>query len=63
MNMKTTTFILLLAVVLSACAPFGTPAPTAIPTQDPKALAAELDALVPANNQAGTLTIKPSSSF
>ena len=43
--MKTTTFILLLAVVLSACAPFGTPAPTAIPTQDPKALAAELDAI------------------
>jgi hypothetical protein len=63
MIMKITTFMLLFAVVLSAYASVVTPAPTAIPTQDPKALAAELDALVPANNQAGTLTIKPSSSF
>ena len=54
MNMKMTTFILLLAVVLSACAPIVTPTPTAIPTKDPKALTAELDALVLANNQAGT---------
>ena len=52
--MKMTTFILLLAVVLSACVPVVTPTPTAIPTHDPKALAAGFDALVLANNQAGT---------
>jgi CubicO group peptidase (beta-lactamase class C family) len=68
--MKTTTLILLLAVVLSACAPAVTPTPTATPvlptatpipptatpppTPDPKALAAELDAIVQANNRAGT---------
>ena len=52
--METTTFLLLLAVVLSACAPVVTLAPMAIPTKDLKALAAELDAVVLANNQAGT---------
>ena len=66
--MKMTTFILLLAVVLSGCAQVVTPTPaatlnpptftpippTAIPTKDPKALAAGFDALVLANNQAGT---------
>jgi hypothetical protein len=45
MIMKITTFMLLFAVVLSAYASVVTPAPTAIPTQDPKALAAELDAI------------------
>ena len=54
MNLKRTTLILVLAVVLSACVPVVTPTPTAIPTHDPKALAAELDALVQANNQAVT---------
>jgi CubicO group peptidase (beta-lactamase class C family) len=59
--MKPTTFILLLAVVLSACAPAVRQAPTATPvpptarpTQDPKALAAELDAILQKSHQAGT---------
>ena len=52
--MKMTTFILLLAVDLSGCAQVVTLGPTAIPTKDPKALAAGFDALVLANNQAGT---------
>jgi CubicO group peptidase (beta-lactamase class C family) len=64
--MKMTTFILLLAVVLSACAPAVIPTPvatpvpptatpipsTAIRTQDPKVLGAELDALVQEKNKA-----------
>jgi len=54
MIMKMRTFILSLAIVLSVCAPVVTLGPTAIPTKDPKALAAELDALVLANNQADT---------
>jgi hypothetical protein len=54
MIMETTTFLLLLAAVLSACAPVVTSTPAAIPNQDPKALAAELDDLVLANNQAST---------
>jgi len=54
MIMKMRTFILSLAMVLSACAPVVTLAPMAIPTKDLKALAAELDAVVLANNQAGT---------
>ena len=62
--MKATSLILLLAVVLSACAPAVTPTPTATPipptatpipaTADPKALAAELDAILQKSNQAGT---------
>jgi CubicO group peptidase (beta-lactamase class C family) len=66
--MKTMSLILLFAVVLSACAPAVTPTATPVsptatpvpptatpaPTPDPKALAAELDAIVQANNQAGT---------
>jgi CubicO group peptidase (beta-lactamase class C family) len=62
--MKATTLILLLAVILSACAPAILPTatpvppatpipPTAIPAQDPIALGAELDALVQKNYQAG----------
>ena len=56
--MKKMTFLLLLAVMVSACgtavAPTPTPIPpTAVPTQDPKALAAEIDALVQENYQKG----------
>ena len=56
--MKKMTFILLFAVMVSACgtavAPTPTPMPpTAVPTQDPKALAAEIDALVQENYQKG----------
>ena len=55
--MKTTTLILLLAVVLSACAPAVTPIPPTAtplpPTAGPKALAAEIDAIVQENNRAG----------
>ncbi len=58
--MKTTTFALLLAVLLSGCARAGIPTPTATPilptaepVQDPKVLAADLDALMQANHQAG----------
>ncbi len=65
--MKMTIFILLLAVVLNACAPVVTPMPTAmpnpptgtpipptaVPTQDPKVLVAEIDALVKENYQKG----------
>jgi CubicO group peptidase (beta-lactamase class C family) len=67
--MKKLTFILLLAVMVSACGtavaptptlipptavPTQTPIPpTAVPTLDPKALAAEIDALVQENNQNG----------
>jgi CubicO group peptidase (beta-lactamase class C family) len=61
--MKKMTFILLFAVMVSACAPAAAPTPTpipptavpptAVPTQDPKALAAEIDALVQENYQNG----------
>ncbi len=56
--MKKMTFTLLFAVMVSACgtavAPTPTPIPpTAVPTQDPKALAAEIDALVQENYQNG----------
>lgn len=58
--MKTRPLLVLLAVILSACAqaiaPTPTPtlrAPTAVPTQDPKALAAEIDALVQEKHKAG----------
>jgi CubicO group peptidase (beta-lactamase class C family) len=56
--MKATTLILLLAVVLSACAPVVTPTatpipPTAVPTQDPRALAAAIDAILKKSNQDG----------
>ncbi len=44
--MKTTTLILLLAVVLSACA-------LSAPTPDPKVVGSELDVLIQENNQAG----------
>ena len=49
--MKATTFVLLFAVILGACAPAVTPAAT--PAQDPKALATELDALVQQDYEAG----------
>jgi CubicO group peptidase (beta-lactamase class C family) len=59
-SVKKMALALFLVVVLSACAPTITPTPTAtpvppttIPTQDPKALAAELDALMQKNYQAG----------
>ena len=56
--MKKMTFILLFAVMVSACVPAVAPTPTpipptAVPTQDPKALAAEIDALVQENYQKG----------
>ena len=56
--MKKMTFILLFAVMVSACVPAVAPTPTpipptAVPTQDPKALAAEIDALVQENHQDG----------
>jgi CubicO group peptidase (beta-lactamase class C family) len=56
--MKRITFILLFTVMVSACvadvAPTATPIPpTAVPTQDPKALAAQIDALVQENYQKG----------
>ena len=58
--LKGTSLILLLAVVLSACAPAVTPTPTstpipptAVPTPDSKALAAEFDALLQKNHQDG----------
>ena len=56
--MKKVIFILLIAVMVSACVPAVAPTPmpippTAVPTQDPKALAAEIDALVQENHQNG----------
>jgi CubicO group peptidase (beta-lactamase class C family) len=66
--MKKMTFILLFALMVSACVPAVAPTPTAIPptaipptaipptavpTQDPMALAAEIDALVQENYQKG----------
>jgi CubicO group peptidase (beta-lactamase class C family) len=56
--MKKMAFILLIAVMVSACgsavAPTATPIPpTAVPTQDPEALSAEIDALVQENYQNG----------
>ena len=56
--MKKMTFILLFALMVSACVPAVAPTPTpipptAVPTQDPKALAAEIDALVQENYQKG----------
>jgi len=56
--MKKMTFILLFAVMVSACVPAVAPTPTpipptAVPTQDPKVLAAEIDALVQENYQKG----------
>jgi CubicO group peptidase (beta-lactamase class C family) len=56
--MKKMIFILLFAVMVSACVPAVAPTPTpipptAVPTQDPKALAAEIDALVQENYQKG----------
>ncbi len=56
--MKKMFFILLFAVIVSACVPAVVPTPTslpptAVPTQDPKALAAEIDALVKENYQKG----------
>ncbi len=56
--MKKMIFILLFAVMVSACVPAVAPTPTpipptAVPTQDPKALAAEIDALVKENYQKG----------
>ena len=56
--MKKMIFILLFAVMVSACVPAVAPTPTpipptAVPTQDPKALAAEIDALVQENYQNG----------
>jgi len=56
--LKKMTFILLFAVMVSACVPAVVPTPTpmpptAVPTQDPKALAAEIDALVQENYQKG----------
>ena len=56
--MKKMTFVLLFAVMVSACVPAVAPTPTpipptAVPTQDPKALAAEIDALVQENHQDG----------
>ena len=56
--MKKMAFILLFAVMVSACVPAVAPTPTpipptAVPTQDPKALAAEIDALVQENYQKG----------
>jgi CubicO group peptidase (beta-lactamase class C family) len=50
---KLTTLSLLLAVVLSACAPTLTPTPMVIPAQNPITLSAELDALMQKNYQAG----------
>ncbi len=57
--MKATTLILLLTLVLCACAPAApTPTatpipPTAVPAPDPKALAAELDAIAQKSHAAG----------
>ncbi len=52
--MKTTLLILLLVVVLSACNSTAIPIlPTAVPTKDLNALAAELDAFVQKSNQDG----------
>jgi len=58
--MEATIFVLLFAVVLSACAPVVTPTatpipPAAAPTQDPKALGAEIDALMQEDCEAGAV--------
>lgn len=56
--MKKMPFVLLFAVIISACVPAIAPTPTpipptAVPTQDSEALASEMDALLQENHQQG----------